>query len=642
MKNILKNKIAKLVDSRKYDWIWDKISNTYFGYYVRKILMSIMGINEDFAIRDIVAEGDEIILKMTHPDDYKSRFNLLLVQLPLPSNRRHKRILPMGLAYMAAFLREKLPDVNIGILDAQCQNMSFTQVLEKIKEIDWNVVGISYWSVQAKFASNLSRKIKESNKNTTIIHGGVHTTVLPDEALQTADFAVLSEGEETLTELISSLKEKKGFKEIKGIAYREGKKTIVNEIRPLIPNLDDIPLPAFDLLPVEKYKMPLHVVGGDRLPLMGSRGCPYACSFCTSPILWQKKVRWRSAKRVVDEIQLLEKKYNVRKFHFWDDNFTLNPRFVKELCSEIESRDLNVEWIALDRAEHINRNKDLLRIMKKAGCIGIELGLESANPDTFAHISKEQGIEDSRNAIVNLKANNIYPLYTCMVFNPGESIAGYYMQKEFLDKAQEDYPWHSFFHPFPYPVYIGQFATPYQRTEFFENIEKESLILLEDVEDRYHHQINSIPYSLLNDIPIRIVEELDEELYMLFLNAVKIGFWTYFPGNDSKKALGEKLDEVYKFILPFFNYCDGKMSVHQIGLKLADDLNLTFFKAMRMTAYATYIYAQVGAIRSALHYTDYEINRKHIQIPLAIRKDILSILKQKKILKNSFVSPIKL
>ena len=626
MSNYLKNKIARLIDSRKYDWLWEKISDTYLGYYVRKVLMSFMGIHEEFAVRDIVAGSRDYILKMTHPHDHESRFNVLLIQLPLPSNRRHKRILPLGLAYLAAYLRKEDPEINIGILDSQCQNMTRKEIMDKIKETKWNVIGISLWSVQSKFAAELSKDIRAYDKKIIIVHGGVHPTVVPEDSAGIADYAVTHEGEETFTELIGALKNGRDVIGIKGVVWFKNGNMMKNEFRPVMKSMDRLPFPAYDLLPIENYKMPLHVVGGDRLPIMGSRGCPYNCSFCTSPNLWQNKVRWRDAKNVVDEMDKIIKEYGVNKFHFWDDNFTLNPRFVREFCQEIENRKISIQWIALDRAEHINRNRDLLPMMKKSGCVGIELGLESANPDTFPYISKNQGVDESKNAISNLRGAGIIPLYTCMAFNPGESIVGYYMQKEFLDKAQEGFSWHRFFHPYPYPVYVGQFATPYPKTKFWDNLEKESIILVDTPEDRYHHQINSIPFSLLDDIPIRTVEKLDEELYMIFLNSVKLNFWTMFPGNDPKDILARKLFDVWRFIKSYFSKCDGKRSVKQIGKELAQELDFPFNKAMRLTAFATYIYAQVGVIRSAVQYKDYKIERKHIKVPLTTRKDIKSLI----------------
>ena len=174
---------ARAVDSRKFDWLWERMSDTYLGYFARRLLHRIMGINEDAAIRDLVSRSRGYVLKMTHPKDHDDRYNVLIVQLPLPFNRKNKRILPLGIASLAAYVREKLPLVNVGILDAQCQNMECEEIVSKIREMRWDLIGISYWSVQSNLAYRISKSIKESSKDTVIVHGGVHSTVLPEEAL---------------------------------------------------------------------------------------------------------------------------------------------------------------------------------------------------------------------------------------------------------------------------------------------------------------------------------------------------------------------------------------------------------------------------------------------------------------------------
>jgi len=372
--------------------------------------------------------------------------------------------------------------------------------------------------------------------------------------------------------------------------------------------------------------MPLHVIGGERMPIIGSRGCPYECSFCASPLLWKRRVRFRSAENIVEEMKYVIKEYGIKLFHFWDDNFTINRKYVMDVCNAIIEENLCIQWVCLDRAEHITKNADLLPLMRKAGCIGVEIGLESANPDTFIHIHKNQAIEASKDAIKDLNAADIKPLYTCMVFNPGESIVGYYLQKEFLDLAQEGHEWFEHFHPFPYPLYIGQFATAYPGTRFHEEIKDLALPLLEDWEDRYHHQINSIPHSLLDDVPVRNIDKLSEYHYFIFLDAVRTGFWTTFPGNSSREELANKLYDVWRFLYPFFKQCDGRFTVRQIAILLADYLNFSLTKSLRMTAYAVYIFAQLGLIRSALYHTDLKIKEKTVKIPSARIREILSLL----------------
>ncbi len=631
----------RLIERAKQKTLWKRVRDTSFGYWFRRTVLWMMGIPETAALRDLLLEEREPILKMQYPGENASRYSVLLLQLPLPSNRRHKRIIPLGIAYIASYLLKEMPEVNVGILDAQCQSLTYHRIIKAIARDKWDIVGFSYWTVQAQYAENLSHAIRSMSPQTIIVHGGVHPTLQPEDALKSADYCMRFEGEQSFAELVQALSKGKPVKDIAGVAYKEDEKVVANPPRPLLKNIDQLPFPAYHLLPIEEYNMPLHVVGGERMPIVGSRGCPYECSFCASPILWQKKVRFRSAQDIIDEMKMVIDRYGIKKFHFWDDNFTINRRYVKEVCRLIIDEKLRIQWVCLDRAEHINRNRDLLPLMREAGCIGVEIGLESANPDTFIHIHKNQAIEASREAIKNLKAAELKPLYTCMAFNPGETIVGYYLQKEFLDSAQEGYQWFDYFHPFPYPLYIGQFATAYPGTRFFEEIDELCLQLIEDVEDRYHHRINSIPYSLLNDIPLRTVRRLNEEHYFIFLDAVRTGFWTVFPGNSSQEELATKLYDVWRFLYPFFKKCDGSLTVRQIALHLSEYLNIPLTKSLRLTAYAVYIFAQLGLLRSAIYYTDYPIKEKDVRVPPARKREILHYLSIVRITRRNLLSDIR-
>jgi len=598
--------ISKLKETK----LWIKLRHTRTGYLIRKNVFKMLGIHETYGLRDLTLRRDEPVLKMSYPGENKERFSVLLVQPPLPANRRHKRILPMGILYLASYIREKYPDINVGILDAQLQNLGYAEIMQSITKYRWDCVCFSYWTVMAQYVKNLSKALKEKYPDLTIIHGGTHPTAVPEEALETADYCVVSEGEHTMDELLKYLrkkrKTKKELKEIKGIAFKERGKVVKTPLRDLIKDLDTLPFPAYDLIPLEMYKMPLHVTGKERVPIIGSRGCPYNCSFCAAPFHWRRKVRWRSPENIVAEMKWVIENYKITSFHFWDDNFTINLKHTEALCKKIIEEKICIEWVCLDRAEHIVKAKKLLPLLKEAGCIGIEIGLESANPDTFRHIHKDQAIDASEKAITLLNEAGICPLYTCMAFNPGETIVGYYYQKEFLDKAQAGHDWYEHFHPFPFPLY--------------------SLHLFEESEDRSPNEINTVPYSLLNDVPLRTIECLEEDHYILWLYAVWTAFWTRFPGHDTREELAEKLADAWRFLYPYFRKCDGSLTVYQVALHLKHHLNYTFHKAIRYTAFATYIFAQLGIIRSGLHHLDLDLEQKCVEIPSGKRAEIIEIL----------------
>jgi radical SAM superfamily enzyme YgiQ (UPF0313 family) len=596
------------------------LSETVAGHVLRKgykrLLRGRLESNEG-------CPGDRVI---SQHSDREGRLNVLLVQLPLPGNRRHKRIIPLGPAYLASYLMKHLPEVNVAILDAQVHDLNHADILREAAAAKWDVIGLSYWTVQRTVAARLSEALRTANPKTLIVHGGVHPTLRPAEALATADLVVVHEGEATLVELCRRLLGREDWSSLRGLAVKDQDgKVRINPPQPALA-LDEIPFPAYHLLPLDRYTTQLHVVGGRRLPIIGSRGCPYACSFCVSPKLWQRRVRFRSPDNIVAEMEYAVHTLDIPRFHFWDDNFTINPNHTRELCEAIVARGLKIEWVCLDRAEHLLRHKDLLPLMKRAGCVGVEIGLESANPDTLRHINKSQELQDSQQAIVALREAGIAPLYTCMAFNPGESIVGYYYQKEFLDQAQVGLPWHSHFHPLPFPLYIGQFATPYPETPFGDGIETTSRVLLNDDEDRFHHQINTVPLSLLADVPLRTVPQLEKDHLTILLLATRAAFYRDFSLEDSGVEERRKLWMAAQFYFRFFAASNGKLTVDQIAKQIRYSGTWDIVYCTRMCAFACYILGQLGLIRSGLHHLNASISPRTMAIPKAARLSVARVV----------------
>jgi len=582
-----------------------------------------------FPLPEELSKRGPTILKMRYPEDDGSRFSVLLIQVPLPANERHKRVIPLGISYLASYLMREYPELNVGILDAQVQSLNYYSMLKKITERKWDIIGIGYWTVQEQVAHNLTRGIRSACPDTVIVHGGVHPTIFPEDSAEVADYVVLNEGEITFAELVDAVRHDRPVDGIAGIAYKKDGEIVQTEPRPFIEDLDSIPFPAWELLPLEIYKNPLHVVGGERMPIVGSRGCPYECAFCCSPLIWKRKVRWRDPRKVVDEMIALRDQYGFCYFHFWDDNMTLNVKYVTGLCNILIEEDLGFKWIGLDRAEHLNRHPELLKLMKDSGCVGIEVGVESANPDTLLHIHKNQAIDENYIALENQRKAGLHPLYTCMAFNPGESIVGYYLQKQFLDEAQRGHEWYKHFHPFSFPLYMGQFSTPYPGTELYEQAPNLGVILLDDPEERFHHRINFIPNSLLDDVPLRTLDKLQPEHYYMFLVVVWTSLYTVFDHNNVRQELVDYLYDAWRLLNAVFARATGRLTVRQLAIRVSEELNWPMTKSLRMTAFAVYLFAQLGVFRSALYHLDLDIKPVCYEISADKKWQIIDFLREK-------------
>jgi radical SAM superfamily enzyme YgiQ (UPF0313 family) len=424
------------------------------------------------------------------------KHNLLLIQPPISiRNHLHKKIFPMGLLYISAYLKKHFDDVNIELLDMQPLDLPMDIARAKIMEKKWDVIGFSFFTAQADEAYTLS-EFARRHQRAIVVHGGVHPMLLPEEALNHADIVVCHEGEETLAELMAKLRNGQDFYGIKGIAYKRNGHVVRNETRPFIKDLDSLPFPDWDLLEhMERYDWPMHIVGGPRMPILGSRGCPFNCTFCSSPMIWKRRLRWRQPEQVALEMKTLKDRYGFKSVHFWDDNLMMKPRFMETLCHQIMALGLEMHWVGLTRASHIVKHRQLLPLMKEAGCLGIEIGVESFSDVVAEQMEKGEEISAMEQATEYMERAGIVPLYTHMLFNPGETINSYRQKHQFLTRIGKRLL-HS-------DAELGQLATPHRTTVFEQEAPQIGKVYCTKNKHYIHHRVNFIPYSFLEDVPVK-------------------------------------------------------------------------------------------------------------------------------------------
>ncbi len=322
----------------------------------------------------------------------------------------------LGLGYLAASLEKN--GMQAEIFDASAEDKSLEDVKKKIiekKGIPW--IGISTTSYQFKMATKVAMIARETSPGSRIVMGGVHPTLFPDEVLgiSSVDFVVRNEGEITLTELVQGKQPEK----ISGLSFREGEKAVHNPSRPWIENLDDIPYPAYHLLPMGKSKLTLGTA--KRWPammLIGSRGCRFKCSFCTTAAMGSK-FRFRSAENILGEIKLLTGKYGIQEIHFQDDSFTLNKARVLELCGLIKKEKIDISWLCMANA--VALDEEMLMHMKEAGCHQICMGIESGSETILRNLNKPVKLDQVRAAVAMVKKAGIDARGSFMVGCPGET-----------------------------------------------------------------------------------------------------------------------------------------------------------------------------------------------------------------------------
>lgn len=327
---------------------------------------------------------------------------------------------PMGISYLAAYAKKEGHDVSI--LDCLSRNLSLKQIKKEILKIKPDVIGITSMTYYIKSAVKIADICRKTFPKIPIVCGGPHVSFDYENILTNYnfDYVVIGEGELTFCELLKYLenKEKIKLENINGIAFKKGKKIIKTAPRHLIVNLDDVPFPARELFPFNNY------IYDQLLPnaveIIGSRGCSHRCAFCSSSHFWQSW-RARSPQNIIKEMKFILKNYpKTQSFLFYDDNFTLNQKRVNTLCQLLIKNGLNkYPWNCNARADQVNLK--MLKLMKKAGLVKINYGVESGSPKVAKNIDKNLDIKTLKKAIKMTRNLGIEVLTFFIVGNPGET-----------------------------------------------------------------------------------------------------------------------------------------------------------------------------------------------------------------------------
>ncbi|HOO76533.1 MAG TPA: radical SAM protein [bacterium] len=508
-------------------------------------------------------------------------------------------VLPSGIAALSAWLRREFGPANIeiGVIEGHARNLGVEEIVREATRKDWDAYLLSYWTAFAMQAYAVSDRLKRLRPNTPIVHGGVHASLVPEDALPHADYVVLGEGEITLAELLRALGGEGDPRRVRGIAYRENGSVRLTETRPLLENLDDTPFPAYDLLDLEPYfrqvgENIMHVVGGPRFPLYPSRGCPFDCAYCCSPAMWRRKVRWRSPAGVIAEMRRCIEEYGISSFHFWDDNSMLGGTWMEHFCRELLDSGLKTNWVALTRAETIIKHREILPLMRRAGCLGLEIGIESTSEKALEAMDKGQTLVEIEEALRLQRQAGLHALYTLMAFSPGEDLTSFWVQNRTMDR---------YFNGSRFPaLYLGQFATTYPGTRFFREAPREGMVLARDWNDHHHDTVNFAPFSLLRDVPVRTRRILPWSGAAICLAAMFRIRYEVFDLEQPPSRLRRNLAGHWKRLRWFYRRCDGTKTIADLGEEMQRIFPIEDrFEGIRFCCVAALLLACLGLIKSA-------------------------------------------
>lgn len=369
-----------------------------------------------------------------------------------PPTRRLSNRPPLGLMYISAYLSSHGID-NI-IIDPKGdipEKRLIDEIASEAVAFGADIVGISCLTTDLPCVRQLVKKIKIQIPNCLTVLGGIHPTLFPEEmaAEKNVDVVVIGEGEYTLYDIVMS--DKCDLSEVKGICYRYKDVVRINEKRPMIPNLDDLPLPAFDKVDMRYYLQPnIHLIRG--IPISGfyifaSRGCPFRCRFCVNKNIFGSHIRYRDPLQVVDEVAYLYETYNIDGFYIYDDTFGVKKKDAYRFCDELIRRKLPLVWGCATRVNLID--EPFIKKIKAAGCIQVDIGVESGSQRLLDLLRKDITLEQIRNVIRLCKKNKVRVFSNFMINLPTETAEDIDALLTFADELKSDISIFNITCPFP-------------------------------------------------------------------------------------------------------------------------------------------------------------------------------------------------
>jgi radical SAM superfamily enzyme YgiQ (UPF0313 family) len=347
----------------------------------------------------------------------------------------------MGLAYVAAAVEKS--GFEVQMIDNYLLEKPLEEIKAEAAKLQPEILGITCSSVTYSRVIETARAVKEAVPSCKVVIGGWHASYEPETLLTNpeVDYVVMGEGERAMVQLANYLI--KGDKtcepaKIAGLAYRSDGGIVKNQ-RQFIANMDEIPFPAWHLLPMDKYVREMEYLPDvkpvDNMSI--ARGCPFSCAFCETTGLMGRTCRTFSPQRVVDEIKYLMNNFGTRGIYFINDNFTIKKKETLELCRLMRENKLDLQWVCDTRADLLSR--ELIQEMKSAGCRTIWFGVESGSPRILEKINKGVTVEQMDKAFQMCRDEGVMTACSFLLGTPGETVEDMNASFKFARKLDPDF-----------------------------------------------------------------------------------------------------------------------------------------------------------------------------------------------------------
>jgi anaerobic magnesium-protoporphyrin IX monomethyl ester cyclase len=458
------------------------------------------------------------------------------------------RWVPLYLVYLAGAAQKAGFDAEI--YDAMTKNVGYDEIEKKIIESTPDFVGVSTITCTVPDAIMVIELAKRINPGITTILGGVHASLMYEEMFSltySLDFVVRGEGEITISELLNAVVHKKDLSMVQGIVYKENSSTRVNPPRPLMDNLDGLPV-AWELLDWEDYSY--FILPGSRLGAIDtSRGCDKECTFCSQQKYWQQKWRARSPEDIVEAMLLLKNKFGVDVLLLTDEYPTSDRERWEKLLDLIIEKDPGMKILMETRAADIVRDEAILDKYKKAGIIHIYVGTEATQQESLDYLKKDLSIEESKKALSLLRDRSIITETSMILGYPDETEKKIAKTLELAIDFNPDFAHFLAIAPWPYADIYKDLkdhiaVTDYRKYNLIDPIVKPEAMTLEELDKAI---VDCYRAFYMNKYAEMKVEEKDEFKKKYMITSMRMMMSNSFI-KKKMGNLGEIPEEVKKII----------------------------------------------------------------------------------------------
>jgi radical SAM superfamily enzyme YgiQ (UPF0313 family) len=372
---------------------------------------------------------------------------------------------PYSLAVLAALLREK--GVDVRLIDQTAERLSTEQLIERLRADGYVPTLLVFCSATPTLDADVleARKLKKAF-GAPLVCFGPHASAAPGPSMERApdvDAMIVGEPEDAVLQL-AGLESFDQADRIDSLTIRRSGTVLAHRALGSYAGFSTMPYPAWDLLPLERYRLPLE--NARYLMVETSRGCPYSCDFCVAPVIQGHKFRERDAVALADEIEEGKKRFGIDHFYLWGDTVTLNAKSFSRFCDELIARKLNVRWFGNGRADNLT-SPEFVAKLRASGCWMLSLGIESESDEVRRDMMKKLEREKIRLAIQNLRTAGIKSFGFFIFGYPGDTPASIARTADYAREIDPDF---ANFYP----------AVPYPGTEMYEKCRRDGMLATDD------------------------------------------------------------------------------------------------------------------------------------------------------------------